>query len=116
MSAAHTKICAQLFDLPPDSGNCVQLQTVPYLMDNPELGYVQTRWVFANPEESYLTKVGLHCVSWGLAIGLLCVLAASPLLCSCSLVASCALHKLGSFAWELMELAVAEQRTSAAGA
>ena len=35
----------------------VQLQTVPYLIDNPELGYVQARWVFANPEESYLTKV-----------------------------------------------------------
>ena len=24
---------------------------------NPEIGYVQTRWVFTNPEESYLTKV-----------------------------------------------------------
>ena len=39
----------------------MQLQTVPYLIDNPELGYVQARWVFANPEESYLTKVcGQH--------------------------------------------------------
>ena len=35
----------------------IQLHTVPYLIDNPEVGYVQTRWVFANPEESYLTKV-----------------------------------------------------------
>ena len=35
----------------------MQIQTVPYLIDNPEVGYVQARWVFANPEESYLTKV-----------------------------------------------------------
>lgn len=35
----------------------LQLLTVPYLIDNPEVGYVQTRWVFANPDESYLTKV-----------------------------------------------------------
>lgn len=33
------------------------MATVPYLIDNPEVGYVQTRWVFANPDESYLTKV-----------------------------------------------------------
>lgn len=32
------------------------LRTVPYLEGNPEVGYVQTRWVFTNPEESYLTK------------------------------------------------------------
>ncbi len=30
---------------------------MPYLIDNPEVGYVQTRWVFVNPDESYLTKV-----------------------------------------------------------
>lgn len=30
--------------------------TVPYLIDNPEVGYVQARWTFANPNESYLTK------------------------------------------------------------
>ena len=30
---------------------------MPYLIDNPEVGYVQARWVFANPDESYLTKV-----------------------------------------------------------
>ena len=36
----------------------VQTLTVPYLIDNPEVGYVQARWVFANPDESYLTKVG----------------------------------------------------------
>lgn len=44
----------------------VQMQTVPYLIDNPEVGYVQTRWVFANPDESYLTKaqeisLNFHC-------------------------------------------------------
>ena len=38
----------------------VQTQTVPYLIDNPEVGYVQTRWVFVNPDESYLTKVGFQ--------------------------------------------------------
>ena len=83
-------------------------------MDNPELGYVQTRWVFANPEESYLTKVHLHCVSlyrqsaW-------CQSRPWEHCCfRCSLISPCALHKLGSLAWELMELVVAEQRTSAA--
>ena len=45
---------------------CVQMQTVPYLIDNPEVGYVQTRWIFANPDESYLTKaqeisLNFHC-------------------------------------------------------
>lgn len=44
----------------------VQMQTVPYLIDNPEVGYVQTRWIFANPDESYLTKaqeisLNFHC-------------------------------------------------------
>ena len=49
-------------------GACVllQMQTVPYLIDNPEVGYVQTRWIFANPDESYLTKaqeisLNFHC-------------------------------------------------------
>jgi hypothetical protein len=42
------------------------MQTVPYLIDNPEVGYVQARWVFANPDESYLTKaqeisLNFHC-------------------------------------------------------
>jgi beta-mannan synthase len=32
------------------------LKTVPYLEGNPRVGYVQTRWVFTNPDESYLTK------------------------------------------------------------
>jgi beta-mannan synthase len=32
------------------------METVPYLIDNPEVGYVQARWTFANPDESYLTK------------------------------------------------------------
>ncbi|KAL4420802.1 hypothetical protein ABPG75_010458 [Micractinium tetrahymenae] len=31
-------------------------RTMPYLMGNPEVGYVQSRWVFTNPQESYLTK------------------------------------------------------------
>lgn len=38
---------------------CMQLETVPYLIDNPEVGYVQARWIFANPDECYLTKVTL---------------------------------------------------------
>ena len=33
------------------------LRTVPYLIGNAEIGFVQTRWTFTNPEESYLTKV-----------------------------------------------------------
>ncbi len=42
------------------------METVPYLIDNPEVGYVQTRWTFDNPEESYLTKaqeisLNFHC-------------------------------------------------------
>jgi len=32
------------------------LRTVPYLEGNPTVGYVQARWVFTNPDESYLTK------------------------------------------------------------
>ena len=32
------------------------LRTVPFLVANPTVGYVQTRWVFTNPDESYLTK------------------------------------------------------------
>ncbi len=43
----------------------LQLLTVPYLIDNPEVGYVQTRWIFANPDESYLTKVCIHVQVWG---------------------------------------------------
>ena len=44
----------------------LQMETVPYLIDNPEVGYVQTRWTFDNPEESYLTKaqeisLNFHC-------------------------------------------------------
>jgi beta-mannan synthase len=42
------------------------LRTVPYLVGNADIGYVQTRWVFTNPEESYLTKaqelsLNYHC-------------------------------------------------------
>ncbi|QDZ21927.1 nucleotide-diphospho-sugar transferase [Chloropicon primus] len=32
------------------------LQTIPYLEGNSDVGYVQTRWTFLNPNESYLTK------------------------------------------------------------
>ena len=43
-----------------------QMETVPYLIDNPEVGYVQARWTFKNPDESYLTKaqeisLNFHC-------------------------------------------------------
>ncbi|KAK9905913.1 hypothetical protein WJX75_008869 [Coccomyxa subellipsoidea] len=39
---------------------------VPWLIDNPSIGYVQARWAFTNPEESYLTKaqqisLNYHC-------------------------------------------------------
>lgn len=43
----------------------MQLLTVPYLIDNPEVGYVQARWTFANPDESYLTKVEGLCMQHG---------------------------------------------------
>ena len=33
------------------------LATVPYLMGDTSVAFVQARWVFANPEESFLTKV-----------------------------------------------------------
>lgn len=32
------------------------MRTIPYLEGNPNVGYVQTRWVFTNADESYLTK------------------------------------------------------------
>lgn len=32
------------------------MRTIPYLEGNHSVGYVQTRWVFTNPDESYLTK------------------------------------------------------------
>ncbi len=32
------------------------MRTIPYLEGNPNVGYVQTRWTFTNPGESYLTK------------------------------------------------------------
>ena len=34
------------------------LATVPYLLGDVSVAFVQARWVFANPEESFLTKVG----------------------------------------------------------
>lgn len=32
------------------------MRTIPYLEGNPNVGYVQARWTFTNPGESYLTK------------------------------------------------------------
>ena len=67
LPAIFCSACHKAAVLRPDS--CLlrlQMQTVPYLIDNPEVGYVQTRWVFANPDESYLTKaqeisLNFHC-------------------------------------------------------
>ena len=42
----------------PDGGTRTQVNVVPYLIDNPSIGFVQARWTFTNPEESYLTKAG----------------------------------------------------------
>ncbi|PSC71384.1 glycosyltransferase family 2 [Micractinium conductrix] len=47
-------VCVFDADFKPDAS--FLQKTVPYLMGNPEVGYVQTRWVFTNPQESYLTK------------------------------------------------------------
>lgn len=33
------------------------MNMVPYIHSNDDVGYVQARWVFTNPEESLLTKV-----------------------------------------------------------
>ncbi|KAL6777939.1 hypothetical protein ACKKBG_A16285 [Auxenochlorella protothecoides x Auxenochlorella symbiontica] len=41
-------------DFKPEPG--FLYQTIPYLEGNPSVGYVQSRWVFTNPQESYLTK------------------------------------------------------------
>lgn len=41
-------------DFKPEPG--FLYQTIPYLEGNPDVGYVQSRWVFTNPQESYLTK------------------------------------------------------------
>ena len=30
--------------------------TVPYLITNPRVGFVQARWTFLNPDETFLTK------------------------------------------------------------
>jgi len=45
-----------VFDADFQPGKDFLLQTIPYLEGNPEVGYVQTRWTFLNPNESYLTK------------------------------------------------------------
>ncbi|CAD7698593.1 unnamed protein product [Ostreobium quekettii] len=45
-----------IFDADFKPKNDFLLRTVPYLQCNDGLGYVQTRWEFDNPDESYLTK------------------------------------------------------------
>lgn len=52
----------------------MQTSTVPYLIDNPEVGYVQARWTFANPDESYLTKVSFRIAACWLPPGRVCSL------------------------------------------
>ena len=42
-------------DFHPDSD--FLLKTIPYLVDNPDVGFVQARWVYANGNESLLTRV-----------------------------------------------------------
>ena len=42
-------------DFHPDSD--FLLKTIPYLVDNPDVGFVQARWVYANGSESLLTRV-----------------------------------------------------------
>ena len=59
---------------------CVLLQVnvVPYLIDNPSIGFVQARWTFTNPEESYLTKAGLPLFCRDSAAVALFILCATP--------------------------------------
>ncbi|GJP44631.1 hypothetical protein CLOM_g4000 [Closterium sp. NIES-68] len=42
-------------DFSPEPG--FLLKTIPYLIDNPRAAFVQARWVFANADESVLTRV-----------------------------------------------------------
>lgn len=51
----------EVLDIWPLKPHCslVQCQTIPYLHCNDDVGYVQTRWIFCNSGESYLTKVGI---------------------------------------------------------
>ncbi|KAK9837464.1 hypothetical protein WJX81_004395 [Elliptochloris bilobata] len=42
------------------------MRTLPYLVDNPQVGFVQARWSFTNADESFLTKaqqisLNFHC-------------------------------------------------------
>lgn len=34
------------------------MKMVPYIHSNDDVGYIQARWSFTNPNESMLTKVG----------------------------------------------------------
>ena len=43
-----------------------QVNTVPHLMKDLKLGFVQALWTFTNPDQSYLTKV--PSVSYPLAL------------------------------------------------
>lgn len=69
------------------NGVARQVRTVPYLVDNPHVGFVQARWAFTNAEESFLTKaclLDLHCRKSCLfccaAVGNGCIIAWSELL------------------------------------
>lgn len=68
-------------------GAAPQVRTVPYLVDNPQVGFVQARWAFTNAEESFLTKacvLDLHrrkfCLFCRAAAGNCCISVWSKLL------------------------------------
>jgi beta-mannan synthase len=46
-----------VFDADFDPDSDFLLNTVPWLMENLETGFVQTRWSFTNPKETLLTRV-----------------------------------------------------------
>ena len=69
------------------TGVARQVRTVPYLVDNPQVGFVQARWAFTNAEESFLTKacvLDLHrrksCLLCRAAVGNCCTSVWSELL------------------------------------
>jgi len=55
----HLLLCytaPQRYTCAHDMTSSPQMRTVPYLVDNPRVGFVQARWAFLNAEESFLTK------------------------------------------------------------
>jgi len=55
----HLLLCytaPQRYTCAHDMTSSPQMRTVPYLVDNPRVGFVQARWTFLNAEESFLTK------------------------------------------------------------